>query len=210
MFLRLPDGRKATLAYLEKLWRFPRPWPTETESDRPLGRGFPLPLNPEVPQFPAGTQVALVRRMVLFDAAGKLMGTAVTESIQIRVYRQVPAGVPLAMRAQDFFEFVLSRALLLAGETGGLRPVKPEETEFRIFTSHLECVNCHAQPGVHSLRSIESLFPPRPLNADSVESGPQFDPLSGEVSSTIYWKENRYDWGLLNALRPQPSGPPSR
>lgn len=227
VFLRLPGGRKATLVYLAKLWHFPRPWPTETKLDTPLGRGFPLPLNPDVPQFPPGTQVALVRRLVLFDADGKLMDTAVTESAQIRVYREVPARVPFAFGAQDFFEFELSRALLLAREAGGLRPVTLDEAEFRIFGAHgwdvfekhtesphgaaaLTCVNCHAEPGIHSLRTVRRLFPPQPLISDYVEGDPQFGPLDWEASATINWKENRYDWGLLNALRPLPNNPPNR
>jgi len=31
-----------------------------------------------------------------------------------------------------------------------------------------------------------------------------------EASPALDWKENRYDWGVLNTLRPQPSNPPSR
>ena len=151
------------------------------------------------------------------------MDTPLTESVQIRIYREVPAGVTGAMGVQDFFEFELSRVLLLAAEAGGLRAVTPHETKFRIFGSHgedvfekntenrpLQCVNCHAGPGVQSLGSLEALFPPHPLISDSVEGDSQFGSLYREASATLYWKETRYDWGLLKALRPLPSNLPSR
>ena len=211
VFLRLPGGRKATLDYLAKLWHFPRPW-----------------FNLDLPQFPPGTKVALARRLVLFDANGKLMDTAITESLQIRVFREVPAGglSGASFRAQDFFEFKLSRVLLLAGEAGGLRPVTPDEAQLRSFGTHgcdmianmescprtatLKCENCHGGPGVHSLGSLEALFPPRPLYSDPVEGDPGFGVPYLESSVTLYWKETHYDWGLLNALRPMPEKPPSR
>ncbi len=225
VFLRLPGGRKATLDYLAKLWHFPRPWVQSPHAHRT--RCCVSVLNPDVPQFPPGTQVALVRRLVLFDKHGNLIDTAVSESVQIRVYREVPADglTPAAMRAQDFFEFKLSRALLLAGEAGGLRPVTQDEPELRIFGTHgfdvfeknweieraaLKCVSCHAEPGVHSLRSVKNLLPPQPLIAGSAEGDAQFGPLFLDASSTISWKANRYDWGLLNALRPLPDNRPSR
>lgn len=224
VFLRLPGGRKATLDFLRKLWEFPRPWLLSPD----INRCCMSVLNPDVPQFPPGTQVALVRRLVLFDAEGKLLDTALTESVEIRVYREIPARWTGPMwGAQDFFEFKLSRALLLAGEAGGLRVVTLEEQEFPVFGTHgfdtfentqgeprggaaLGCVHCHAESGVHSLRSVRSLFPPRPLISDPVEADPQFGSLYREVSATLSWKESRYDWGLLNALRPQPSNPSSR
>jgi len=203
IFLRLPGGRKATMDYLAKLWHFPRPWVPAPDLRTSCCLSL---LNPDVPQFPPGTQVALVRRMVLFDADGKLLTTPMTESVQIRVFRDVPTGglTAASMRAQDFFEFNLSRALLLAGEAGGLRQVRiDEEVKFSIFgNGHLTCVNCHAGPGVHSFNSVEALFPPSPLVSDSAEAYWHLGPPDAS------WKEDRYDWGLLNALRPLPDNPP--
>lgn len=206
VLLRLPGGREATLEYLEKLWTFPNPWPTQTGGNPPFGRSFPLPLNPTIPQFPAGTQVALARRLVLFDADGKLIPTALTESLQIRVYREIPADLIQAiLRGQDFFEFELSRTLLLAGEAGGLRLATLDGTERRIFGGHLKCRNCHAEPGIHSLRSVRRLLRPQPLISDSAPGDPRLGPLDREAFATLNWKEDRYDWGLLTALRPPPS-----
>ncbi len=203
IFLRLPGGRKATMDYLARLWRFPRPWVLHSESFRVSC--CTSMLSPEIPQFSAGTQVALVRRLVLFHTGGKLITTPMTESVQIRVFREVPQGVLTAasMRAQDFFEFNLSRALLMAGEAGGLRQVRiADEVKFSIFGhGHLTCANCHAGTGVHSFNSAEALFPPSPLTSDSAETYWHLGPPS------TYWKEDRYDWGLLIALRPLPENP---
>lgn len=224
VFLKLPGGRKTTLEYLEKLWRFPRPWVHSSNAFRsPCCTSV---LNPEVPQFPPGAQVALVRRLVLFDSDGRLIATPVTESVQIRVYREVPTRAPFAFEAQDFFEFTLSRASLLAGEGGGLRPITSEETAFPVFSTHgfdvfeqglgegepasgFACEQCHAEPGIHSVRAVEALLPPQPLHSDPAEDDPQYGPLYWEASAVLSWKEHRYNWGLLNALKPLPPNSPN-
>src|SRR5205823_2578127 len=88
VFLRLPGGRKATLGYLTKLRDFPRTWVPDLSNDR--DRRTKLKLNPDLPQFPVGTQAALVRQMLLIDKGGRLAATHVTESVQFRVYRAIP------------------------------------------------------------------------------------------------------------------------
>ena len=51
VFVRLPAGHKATLEYFRTLWNFPQPW---VQSDP----GAQADVNPNLPSFPAGTQVA--------------------------------------------------------------------------------------------------------------------------------------------------------
>jgi hypothetical protein len=85
VFVHLPQGSKATLEYLQTVWNVPEPWVT---GQLDVGTGT---LNPRLPQFPVGTQVALVRQMALFDREGKLVAAPITESVQIRVYRAIPA-----------------------------------------------------------------------------------------------------------------------
>src|SRR5271170_1713614 len=83
IFLRLPAGRAATFDYLRALWEIPQPWiPRPDEPDQAVE-------NPHLPQFPAGTEVALVRQMMLFDNRGNLESTSITESVQMRVYRTI-------------------------------------------------------------------------------------------------------------------------
>src|SRR5262249_26053757 len=65
IFMRLPGGRESTLDYLKTLTAFRNPWLFDSETRRPIP-------NPELPQFPPGTELALVRRMVLVDANGEL------------------------------------------------------------------------------------------------------------------------------------------
>ena len=125
IFLRLPGGRKATVDYVRALWNFPEPWVHgEFGHDE-------VDSNPKLPAFPAGTEVALVREMNLFDDQGELVAAPITESVQIRVYREItqtPAhyvsgnvGDMLRNSGQDFFQFTLSRHLLFLNTSGGLR-----------------------------------------------------------------------------------------
>ena len=185
VFLRLPQGRDAALAYLEQLRNFPDPLvPNHKEFYellRNVGDGASLVPNPRLPQFPAGTEVALVRRMILIDDKGQPEVSPITESVQIRVYRDVPSRPTWKQGSfrdfQDVDEFRLSRQRLFAGESGGLRPLAPNAQGFPQFMSHgmdefetepdthehrtapvrmhlLEtCGECHDAPGIHSLIS---------------------------------------------------------
>ena len=213
IFIRLPQGREATLAYLKSLSEFPRPWiPDQQELDRFLP-------NPDVPEFPAGTQLALVREMMLIDDQGNLTATSIVEDVQIRVHRVIPPGIPAAYDVDrspartslDTYEFKLSRAKLFAGDSGGLRAVARNEKEFPVFQSHgidlfessLEsgdierelrptlssCASCHFRPGIHSMLS-------RSVRRNVIPSwDSEFD-----TSTTKYWKQRQYNWGLLQGL----------
>jgi hypothetical protein len=221
IFLRLPGGRKATFDYLQALWIFPKPF-VQHPNFAPDQDFAP---NPDLPQFPAGTQVALVRQMTLFDNQGKLVAGPITESVQIRVYRSVarsdaPAfGMDqiIARSGQDFYEIRLSRPLFFAGQSGGLRAVRPDEREFAIFgfpgpdegqPGHYaslsgytpvlkECVQCHQNPGVTSLNSLSRLLKPNPLQQDvpkAVSSSRWW-----QDAETLSWKQDSHDWILLTS-----------
>ena len=109
VFMRLPSGRDATLAYVRNL---------RSSSEPPLilSNSGPPPLNLALPQFPIGTQVALVRQAILIDTKGRLVPTALTESVQVRVYHAITPGTQYtnyingpSSHDQDFFEFRMSR-----------------------------------------------------------------------------------------------------
>ena len=210
VFMHLPEGRDATLKYLQKLAEFPRPWIPDPEDPRRL-----LP-NANLPQFPAGTQLALVREMALIDSRGEFRPTNIVEDIQIRVHRTIPSEIPDALntdrnearRALEVHEFKLSRSKLFAGESGGLRTIAAGETEFPLFQSHgidlfeeisgpferelrvslSACSSCHFRPGIHSVlsRGRGDIIPSWDLNYDA--------------SETKWWKRRQYDWGLLQGL----------
>jgi RNA polymerase sigma factor (sigma-70 family) len=186
--LRLPAGREATAAYLKKA------------AAGDLG------------QFPDGTQVALVRRLVLIDDAGVPRPTRLTESVELRYFRQgKDIGAPAV--------FVLSRKDLAAGHNGGLRPVTAEETtrfSFQAQSGRLggpdplkgesrqqaqrlleSCSNCHARKdglgGVHSLRTASAGPPGEPQGLLSSDDDDQ-------EKATLRWLRKTYTWGLVQGL----------
>jgi hypothetical protein len=143
LFLRLPAGRVATLDYLNQLRAFNHPLRVGTKkAEYPVGKYLP---NPKLPLLPAATEVALLRRALLISSRNTLVATALTESVQLRRYREVPEMTEETLRAaldndtrtngrtrswQHFQELQLSRARLFAGRAGGLRAVGPEERDF--------------------------------------------------------------------------------
>ncbi len=206
VFLKLPEGRKAASDYLTALSSFKEPFRLQPlpNDDRFLPR-----LNPELPQFPAGTQVALVRSAMLIDSGSRLRATRIIESVQLR-------------DDTGNYEFTLSRALLFGGTAGGLRAVATDERDFPLnfnTTSKDElerivvrddfarrrqivmksCVACHRHGA--SLQSFNTFVggfsPPGP------ELHPSFHDsrttARGETAA-IRNKQIRYDWGLLEGL----------
>jgi len=224
IFLRLPGGRSETFDYLRALWDFPQPWIGHPDSGK-SGQDQ-AELNPDLPQFPAGTQVALVRQMMLFDNLGNLQGPPFTESVQLRVYRTIKAiQAPVndlrqasEMSGQDFYEIRLSRPQLFANKTGGLRAVGRNEKEFSIFgffgadegatNQHIRldqyapiletCFQCHRGAGINSLNSRDKLLKPNWLEHDSPAGA--YDPGNKwwELNQDTGWKQSRYEWGLLS------------
>jgi hypothetical protein len=142
LFLRLPAGRAATVAYLKRLRAFDQPLLVEAKDKKRSEKYSP---NPKLPPFPVGTEVALVRRALLIASRNRPTATTLTESVQLRIYREVPEmtaqtviaavnhGTAANKRAQSwqsFHEFQLSRARLFAGQAGGLRAVGADELDF--------------------------------------------------------------------------------
>jgi hypothetical protein len=217
VFLRFPEGRKATLTYFAALKDFPQLWVPTREPDR---KRETLKLNPALPQFPVGTQTALVRQMLLIDEEGKIATTGVTESVQLRVFRKIEVAHPEARRGgdpdpQDFYEFTRSRALLFAGKSGGLRPLGRNEKDFatqllvhaydpfeengavedQMQQPMRSCLSCHDRPGVYSFRTFTGGVYPRgqyhvPDLRESYGAGEQGD-------LTTRNKHTQYSWGLL-------------
>jgi hypothetical protein len=115
-------------------------------ADENTRRSFTHLPNPAMPQWPKGTEVALVRRAMLIDSSRKVAVSPLTESVQLRAMStDAPALTAetidkIAARkgtgGQAFAEFRLSRAELFGGKAGGLRDVS-EERDFKTgFNSH--------------------------------------------------------------------------
>jgi len=216
VFMRLPEGRQATLDYFQTLWNFPQPWVSVS-----IGGPEVSQENPSLPSFPAGTQVALARQMVLFDKQGNLVVSPITESVQIRVYREITTAQARDTSderhsGQDFFEIRISRPLLFSGKQGGLRATARDEIELPTFQTKGDdpigesqapahaslmrtmetCLLCHSGGGISSFNSLNSLL--KPTRRQEEPGSVNYGPRSESESNALWWKVNHYDWGLLN------------
>jgi len=201
VFMRLPGGREAAVAYLKQL--------AESHSSQKL---------------PAGAEFALVRRMMLPNDRGSLVVTPVIESIQLRHYRETaPDDSPVnssdhkfARRSQSVFEFKLDRAGLFSAEHSGLRSVNSTDPGFILFMSmgfdpfeDLQavekyppvlsfCTRCHSGPGLQSVLSLTQRWNPatnQPLKLGLAETTP-----AAEADKVIARKQTQDDWKLLLQL----------
>jgi hypothetical protein len=190
VFLRLPGGREETVNYLK--------WALQ-------GRTSPV----DTPQFPAGTQVALVRQALLIDDQGDVTPTRLTETVQFRVFANPKESLwnkQAKPAPQSFFEIKLKRTGLMSGKAGGLHALGTADTEraFLLFMGrnagdgreHVlgSCFKCHSNPGVHSVNSYTQGF------GDAFRGGPLAYESSAEMERTVCWKRERFDWGLLQGL----------
>jgi len=202
VLMRLPAGRQATLAYLKQLAEFPQPYTwNEKYKAYPYARSA-VSFNRELPQFPPGTQVALIRRMVLTTSGGELKVTPIIENIQIRVYVKDPKEVHSGTSgSQDFYELPLAPEELFKGN-GGLRASNGKHharqltfAKVNLFSQGAGCSSCHGGPGVLSLNTYTNVFGTPP-------SSPWFEPssVSWQDTHTLNWKKRDYTWGLLSAL----------
>jgi hypothetical protein len=187
VFMRLPGGREATEAYLAK-----------------IGNG-------KWEQFPEGTEVALVRRMLLIDTSAGICVSPLTEDVQLRVFRHLDTV--------DAYSFLLSRKDLFAGQCGGFRVIEKGETSYYDISgfeggsptgsadllearpqppAHLVmdcCVTCHRFHGEGGIGSVVSAFA-------SGRRYPDLQPVTQEsqIRFSLDWAKKTYSWGLLQGL----------
>jgi hypothetical protein len=189
VFVRSPNGRAATLNFIEALKTEPHPVTA------------------------IGSDVALVRRMLLVDMEGNLMLSPLVETIQVRHFAP----------AQSFHEFELNRARLFYGFAGGLG-LKTDL--FMLFMSHGDvfdnpdisdlratipeiCAACHFEyppiPNSGNTQSIIS-FSRQPFSLPD-NSRPILFPttIKDEAQTVIEWKMNHETWQSLTTLWNQTS-----
>ena len=172
-------------------------------------------------RIPDGTQVALVRRASIIDAAGRIIPTAITESIQIRVMIKVPAEMDAKVHRNlggemDVMELTIDRARLFSGLNGGLIEVGKNERGFNFLpgmnmSDGFEAFHDNPPPdpfknmrhtisdcnGCHTSHSLLSL-----TNAGAASTRlpmPPFESYNQTIQPkmTFGWKHNQFDWGLL-------------
>ena len=113
IFLRVPGTRDDTLRFLALL-----------RDDRAGENGRTLP---------PGAQLALVRRMFLVDASGRLTPSPIVESVQIRVYGDFPGGHKIEGLLQRFVKFELRRKELFANQERSLQAFEQDSEEPMYF-----------------------------------------------------------------------------
>ncbi|HTL27628.1 MAG TPA: hypothetical protein VL282_00340 [Tepidisphaeraceae bacterium] len=222
IFLRIPDGRKAGMDYLQSLNDvLPKILPANnsaTTRDVPLKYTPEIMLNPKLPQFPVGTQLALVRRALLVDRNGELRPTHLIESVQLRYYREIAdAEHRTDPKEQAFFEFRFSRRALLADPSGALNALTKDSKDFEFVkfdsmgidpfeadkdrdarytsSSMATCVGCHSQAGVNSFNSFTRRFGPVTFSPELTDASPDY-----QAKVTMIEKRERFDWGLLQGI----------
>jgi hypothetical protein len=202
VFIRLPGDRAATLAYLHALANYPQPYAwNEQYSSQPYNLS-PVKLNPALPEFPKGTTVALLRRMILPNSNGELRVTRITESLQLRVYSMDPKDVQCcddvgqrfyAIRQDLTSLFQGTGGLVLAGRDEDFTPLLFETPSLLLVGN--ACRGCHGDTGVQSFNTYtRRLGPPRHT--------PWFEPALPESQDmeTLEWKQRQYTWGLLRGM----------
>ena len=166
VFLRLPTGRGATLEYLNQLRSFGQPLliSNPVVSDQ---QSRPFMPNPQLPQFPKWTELALVRRALLIDSSYRVAAAPITESVQLRIVRgDVPSATPEILQDatgsssagirrvrswQSVHELRLSRSALFENRAGGLRVAGADERDFKTgFNAHAYDVFERSPPGDES------------------------------------------------------------
>ena len=223
VFARLPGGRDATLAYFKQLAELKIPLLVSSQIP---GMAQPMYFwNPQVPQFPASTEFALVRKMALPDREGQLHLTPVTESVQIRHYTDIPnvegmasRDVDLARRFQEPSEIELSRSLLFSEHYSGLRGVAASDDQFQIFPAmtqgfdvfedrrvrvrpsspFIQCTSCHIGPGIQSMMSFSfrsSPYEGAALSPRLAETTP-----TEEAEKVLRWAQTQQKWKDLLVL----------
>lgn len=182
VFVRSPIGREGTLDFIGSLNTGPNPVTA------------------------VGSDVALVRRMLLIDDQGDLALSPLVETIQIRHFNP----------EQHFHEFELDRARLFQG-LGGLVSKKDI---FLLFMSHGDvfenpvpelraaipeiCKACHSEypPIFHSGNTHSIISYSRQPFSLSDNSQPILFPttLEEEAQTVIQWKRNHETWKSLKVL----------
>lgn len=147
VYLKLAPGGVKARKYLEAMRAYGRERPKTDDCQQ-------NPCSP--PQFPVGTELALVRRAILMDAAGHPVVSPITESVQLRRYIRIPPGTRFDFDGnaqQQVAEFQLTRSKLREG-TIGLRVVGKDETQYPVFMTHGIDVFEESGAGTETARAV--------------------------------------------------------
>ena len=206
VFIRLPEGRRATLDYLNQLNTFREPVVIDER-----GR---MRLHPDTPQFPVGTQFALVEQPLLISDQGEPVPSPLIYRVELRAYLNLnPKNLDELNRTQAVAEFVMQPHELLTGKPA-LKALGRSESHYSTFTTvdpfenevtpgnHVRlqnCRTCHQPSGVRSFasrhRQLQFRQVDRVLPAILNEGNPR-----DTAWATIDHKKRDYTWGVLEVL----------
>lgn len=216
VLISLPAPRADTLAYLKKLDDFAPHWIYD-RNIATTGLSVNPTINPDLPQVPPLTTFALVRMANLIDANGEPVNSPLMESIQLRLIRTLSGGD--LGSAQFPFLFILDQSKLMKGQ-GGLIAQQKRNKGFEMVLSQLmmisgdslerrygdngspegetslnTCFQCHSEPGIFSMNSYnQSLFQDK-----RTLWPPDLEEAVNPGLDSVNWKQQQYDWGLLQA-----------
>lgn len=180
IFYRFPDGRKAVTDYLQYLAE------EGVDKDHPDAPKRAVLKTKGIRQIPPGTQLALLRQMVVLDKDLKPVPTSVVQELRMRIFKNVEGKVDPATTSGEgvnIYSYELKRALAFDGlQHGGLerqpndlwvyrppfhfaedwgRAKGREGLAFLPFATH--CIACHGHKpggnvGVYSMHSVHAAF----------------------------------------------------
>ena len=203
----LPGVAANTRSYLDRLATFPN---RELKDSR--GQ---LYRNPQTPQFNAGTQVALVRRAVLWSNEGKPVISPIVESVQGRFYKSVGISLQNVDNSQRAYLLHLSQKKLLAGASDVLVNQNYQMKDYVHFLTLADpferggtqegaldqCVRCHSQQdltghkvsaGIHSLISYSHI-----IGENSKTASPVYKGFAAESQLILEKLRQQNSWKML-------------
>ena len=170
-------------------------------------------VNPETPQFPTGTQFALVERALLISDSGKVVTSPLINGVQLRAYLRMDTEYDPDRPHQALAEFVMQPRAMMDG-TLALRAIETDEKNFRSLVVSSDpfeknraakqgrgarlrtCMTCHSGWGIHSVLSRSQLFGPKTLEPPTFTEGD----IESDVYHTVRFKNQDYSWGFLQGL----------
>ena len=195
LFLRVPEGRAAGLALLEKIG------------------GYDGLKYQDGPPLPAGTQVALVEKAFVVAPDGALVATPLAEVVELRVHLRPERRFEHDKEnpVQAVHRFRLRHDLLLQGDPAPLRSLVHREEDWEPVLQLVEharagpwtargasigmCRSCHLRPGVNGLGIFEMRTTFKGKAGDLMAAAP-----TEEVARTLRWKEQDLTGKELRAL----------
>lgn len=220
VLMRLPKGEKETLDYIHQLAEFKEPWSYN---------GYSYIPNPETPQFPVGTQVALIERILLINDAGQIVLSPLMLGVQLRAYLSVERRQDSDTLPQALAHFVIRPLELMAGDPmmKAIGPedfhfsavmgdtfskfLKAEEQELKRANGEAAAIVLHGNPRPH-LQSCRVCHGPNGIHSvvsRDMYFGPQRALIPAEFlatnpaeigAATARRKMAHHSWGLLNGL----------